>query len=310
MTASHSHTHTHDHSHAAVDTKDGRRRVAIAACLTFGFMIAEIIGGLVSGSLALLADAAHMLTDAGSLGLAWLGFRLAERPADDSRSYGWARFKVLAAFVNGLALLVLAAWIVFEAIQRLFEPQPVMGWLLLVIASLGLLVNLAAFRVLHGGDHDDLNMQGAIWHVIGDLLGSVAAILAAIVIMSTGWFPIDPILSVLVAGIITLGGVRIVRQTGHILIEGVPKGLSLQEMKRDLEQAVEGAEQVSHIHAWALNETQTLVTLNVLPIKGSCHDTIRAEIKARLKDRFGIGHATVEIGHESTDSDASNGCIQ
>ncbi len=295
---SHSHNHDghdHAHHHAISDTSDGRRRVAIAALLTFGFMLAEIIGGVISGSLALLADAAHMLTDAGSLALAWLGFKLAERPADKNRSFGWARFKVLAAFVNGLTLIVLAAWIIFEAVQRLMDPQPVMGNLLLGVAILGLLVNIAAFFILHGGDQEDLNMRAALWHVAGDLLGSVAAIVAALIIISTGWMPIDPLLSVIVALIILIGGVRIVRSTAHILIEGVPPGLSTEAIKEDLENTLEGAASVDHIHAWALNESKTLVTLDVVAKPGACVESLRQAVKARLKERFSINHVTVEI---------------
>ena len=292
----HSHGH-HDHSHAhgVSDTADGRRRVAFAAILTFAFMFAEVIGGVISGSLALLADAAHMLTDAGSLALAWVGFKLAERPADQSRSFGWARFKVLAAFVNGLTLIVLAVWIVAEAIQRLLEPQEVMGQLLLVVAVLGLLVNIVAFRILHGGNQDDLNMRAALWHVAGDLLGSVAAIGAALIIMSTGWMPIDPILSVLVALIILVGGVRVVRSTAHILIEGVPPGLSTEAIKTHLETELSDAVRVDHIHAWALNETKTLVTLDVEAKPGACIESLRQAVKAQLSAEFGIDHATVEI---------------
>lgn len=293
-THTHSHAH-HDHSHGVSDSADGRRRVAIAAVLTFAFMFAEVIGGLISGSLALLADAAHMLTDAGSLALAWIGFKLAERPADQTRSFGWARFKVLAAFVNGLTLIVLAIWIIIEAIQRLLEPQEVMGHLLLVVAVLGLLVNLVAFRVLHGGDQDDLNMRAALWHVAGDMLGSVAAIAAALIIMSTGWMPIDPILSVLVALIIVVGGVRVVRSTAHILIEGVPPGLSLDRIKTHLESELSDAMRVDHIHAWALNETKTLVTLDVEARPGACVESLRQAVKTQLNREFGIGHVTVEI---------------
>jgi len=295
---SHHHGHHHDHSSAVSNTADGRRRVAIAAVLTFGFMLAEIIGGVVSGSLALIADAAHMLTDAGSLALAWLGFKLAERPADQNRSFGWARFKVLAAFVNGLTLIALAVWIVFEAVQRLLDPHPVMGNLLLVVACLGLVVNILAFRILHGGDHDDLNMRAALWHVAGDLLGSVAAIGAALIIIFTGWMPIDPILSAFVALIILFGGISIVRSTAHILIEGVPPGLSPNDIKTDLEDALEDAHRVEHIHAWALNETKTMVTLDVDAKPGACIESLRRAVKARLKTQFGVDHVTVEIRSE------------
>lgn len=287
--------HDHSHHHALENTADGRRRVALAATLTFLFMIAEIAGGLISGSLALLADAAHMLTDAGALILAWIGFKLAERPADQDRSFGWARFKVLAAFVNGLTLILLAGWICIEAVQRLNDPQPVLGQLLLGVAVLGLAVNVIVFRILHGGNQDDLNIRAAAWHVVGDMLGSVAAIIAALVIMRTNWTPIDPILSVLVAIIVLIGGVRIVKSTGHILIEGVPPGLSTEAIKSDLENAIEAAQQVDHIHAWSLNESKFLITLDVEAKPGACVESLRRAVKDRLREKFNVDHATVEI---------------
>lgn len=300
MGHNHSHAHgsgghNHAHHHAVTDSADARRRVAIAALLTFVFMIAEIVGGIISGSLALLADAAHMLTDAGSLALAWLGFKLAERPADDHRSFGWARFKVLAAFVNGIALLALAAWIIVEAIQRLITPEPVMGTVLMGVAVAGLAVNIIAFFLLHGGDQEDLNLQGALWHVVGDLLGSVAAIAAALVIIFTGWMPIDPLLSILVALLIVIGGIRITRQSAHILVEGVPSGLEPGDIKADLEAHLGDALSVSHIHAWALTEQKPLVTLEVTAREGACLDTLRKAVKARLAEKFNVSHATVEV---------------
>lgn len=296
MAHGHAHSaHDHAHHHALDNTKDGRRRVAIAALLTFSFMIAEVIGGLISGSLALLADAAHMLTDAGSLALAWLGFKLAERPASEERTFGWARFKVLAAFVNGLTLIALAGWIIFEAIGRLLDPQPIMGSLMLGVAIGGLVVNILAFYVLHGGDKDDLNMQGALWHVAGDLLGSIAAIGAAIIIVFTGWTMADPILSVLVALIIAVGGINLVRKTGHILIEGVPPGLDLKAIRTDLSTQIEGVRRVTHLHAWALNEHKSLITLDVYVDGGTCLEDTRVAVKKRLLDEFGLDHATVEV---------------
>ena len=192
-------------------------------------------------------------------------------------------------------LIVLAAWIVVEAVQRLLEPQEVMGSLLLGVAILGLIANLIAFRILHGGDQEDLNMRAALWHVAGDLLGSVAAIAAALVIMSTGWMPIDPILSVLVALIILVGGIRVVRSTAHILIEGVPPGLTIDAIKSDLETELKDAARVDHIHAWALNESKTLVTLDVEAGVGACVESLRRDVKARLKEKFQIDHVTVEI---------------
>ena len=287
--------HDHGHAHAHGDTKDARKRVAFAAWLTFGFMAAEVAGGLISGSLALLADAAHMLTDAGALGLAWLGFRLADRPADARRSYGFHRVKVLAAFVNGLALLVLAAWIVWEAIGRLRDPAPVLGGVMLGVAVVGLLVNIVAFAILHGGDRHDLNLRGALWHVAGDLLGSVAAIAAAITILLTGWTPIDPVLSVLVALLVAIGGWRLAREAGHILLEGTPAGLNPVTIGEAVMMHVDGVETVDHVHAWSLNEARPLITLDVYAAPGACTETVRREVKALLLRDFDVSHATVEV---------------
>lgn len=312
MTSSHDHVHDHGHSHghdhdhdhhANMDTADSRRRVAIAGVLTAIFMVAEITGGLISGSLALLADAAHMLTDAGSLALAWLGYKLADRPADAKRSYGFARMKILAAFTNGIALIALSCWIVWEAALRLLNPMDVMGNVLLIVACGGLLVNIIAFLVLHGGSKDDLNMQGALWHVAGDLLGSVAAIAAALIIIATGWMPIDPILSALVAVLVGIAGVRIARKSGHILLEGTPKGLSSDLITTDLMAHVDGVTQISHVHAWALSETKPLITLEVTGAPGTCVEALRRAVKARLKTKFSVSHATVEVVTELSNPD-------
>ncbi|WP_340691720.1 cation diffusion facilitator family transporter [Hyphomonas sp.] len=294
----HGHSHDHAHHHADMGTADSRRRVAIAAALTAAFMFAEVAGGILSGSLALLADAAHMLTDAGSLVLAWVGYKLAERPADPQRSFGFARMKILAAFTNGILLVLLAIWIVWEAIHRLMAPVEVMGGLLMVVAVAGLVVNVIAFLVLHGGSKDDLNMQGALWHVAGDMLGSVAAIAAAGIIMATGWMAADPILSVLVALLVGFAGIRIARQSGHILLEGTPEGLSSADITADLVMNIPDIASVTHVHAWALTETKRLITLEVTAAPGACTETVRRDVKARLADAFDLSHATVEVVSE------------
>jgi len=302
----HHHSHSHGHVHVHGDGSDARRRVALAALLTFGFMVAEIVGAILSGSLALLADAAHMLTDAGALALAWVGFRLAERPADAERSYGFHRVKVLAAFVNGLTLVALSAWIIWEAVERLLNPGEVLGGIMLVVAIGGRLVNCAAFAILHGGDWEDLNMRGALWHVAGDLLGSVVAIIAAGVILLTGWFAVDPALSILVALLVAVGGVRLAREAGHILIEGTPHGLDARTIGEGVMAEVDGVARVDHIHAWSLNEARPMVTLDVYADPGACPETLRRAVKAHLKAAHKVSHATVEVISDPVDT-ASQG---
>ena len=266
-----------------------------AALLTAGFMLAEVAGGVLAGSLALVADAAHMLTDAVSLGLAWFAFRIARQPADWRRTYGFDRFQILAAFTNGVVLFLVAAWIVAEAVGRLVTPEPVLGGAMLAIAALGLLANAAVFAILHGGDRENLNVRGAILHVLGDMLGSVAAILAAGIILLTGWTPADPILSVLVSLLVLRAAWRIAAEAGHILLEGAPAGLDVRTIGPDLVENVPGVADVHHVHAWSLTQKKPLVTLHARLEEPHGSQATLTAIKARLRERFGIGHATVEM---------------
>ena len=285
---------SHDHSHGTI-AANNERRMGFAALLTGSFMLAEVAGGIVAGSLALLADAGHMLTDFAALALAWFGFRLARRPADWKRTYGFDRFQILVAFANGLTLFAIAAWIVYEAIERLMTTPVVSGGIMVVIAILGLLVNVAAFVLLQGADRENLNVRGAAVHVIGDLLGSVAALAAGTVILFTGWTPIDPLLSLVVAAIIVRSGWRVVADAGHILLEGAPAELDTRAIGPDLVANVKGVEQVHHVHVWSITQSRRMVTLHALICETEDSDRVVRAIKARLKERFGLDHATVEI---------------
>jgi cobalt-zinc-cadmium efflux system protein len=287
---------SHDHSHVSEEVHaNNERRMGLAALLTGGFMFAEVAGGIVAGSLALLADAGHMLTDFASLSLAWFGFRLSRRPADWKRTYGFDRFQVLIAFTNGLALFVIAGWIVYEAAERLMTTPHVSGGIMVVVAMLGLLVNIAAFRLLQGADRENLNVRGAAIHVLGDLLGSVAALVAGGVILFTGWTPIDPLLSLLVAAIIVRSGWHVVAASAHILLEGAPRELDTRDIGPDLVANVEGVEGIHHVHVWSITQSRRMVTLHALIGDTQDSDKVVKGIKARLKDRFGLDHATVEI---------------
>ena len=276
-------------------SRDNERRIFIAMWLTGGFMVAEVVGGLISGSLALIADAGHMATDTAALGLAWLAFRLSQRPADTSRSYGYHRGEVLAAFVNGIAMLALVLWILVEAVQRLFAPVEIMGGIMLWIAVGGLLVNCVAFWLLHGGSKENLNIQGAAVHVLGDLLGSVAAIIAAGVIIWTGWTPIDPLLSIAVALLVLRSAWFIARQSAHILMEGAPPGLEPAQIKSDLLGNIDGLDDVHHVHTWSLNQERPLVTLHARIQEDADADALLKAINARLMEKFKVDHATVQI---------------
>ena len=282
------------------------RAIAIAALLTGGFMGAEVVGGLVSGSLALLADAGHMLTDFASLVLAWLAFRLARRPADWKRTYGFDRFSVLAALVNGLSLFAIAIWICFEAWHRLSEPTEVLGGLMLWVALGGLLVNVASFWILSRTDGDNLNVRAAALHVMGDLLGSVAALAASLVIIFTGWTPIDPILSVLVALLILRSAWSVVKESGHILLEGAPAGFDGRAVAEDLVAQVPGVVSVDHLHAWSITQERPMATLEATLSPGTDAGLAKRAVKARLKEAFGMDHVTVEVSDAGTEVSAPN----
>jgi cobalt-zinc-cadmium efflux system protein len=284
--------HDHAHRHA---TADNQRNVFWAMVLTGGFMLAEVVGGVVAGSLALIADAGHMLTDAASLGLAWAAFRVGHWPQDARRTYGYHRFQVLAAFVNGLALVAIVGWIAIEAVRRLFDPVEVLGGLMLAIAALGLLGNLAAFAILRRGDRENLNVQGAVLHVLADLLGSVAALVAALVIVWTGWAPIDPLLSLLVAALILHSAWRLLRKSAHILLEGAPDWLDDAELRAAVTTALPTIKDVHHVHAWMLTSERPLITLHAEVAPGADHQLVLASIQTVLRERFGIDHATIQI---------------
>ena len=285
----------HDHAHHRVTTTDNQRRVLLALLLTGGFMLAEVAGGIVAGSLALIADAGHMLTDTASLALAWAAFRVGHWPRDARRSYGYHRFQVLAAFVNGLTLVAIVGWIAIEAVRRLFAPIEVLGGMMLVIAVLGLAVNLVAFAILRRGDSENLNVQGAALHVLGDLLGSIAAILAALVILWTGWTPIDPLLSLLVAALILRSAWKLLGRSAHILLEGAPDWLDVAELRTAAIAALPAIRDVHHVHAWMLTTERPLITLHAEVAPGADHQQALRAIRGVLAVRFGIDHATIQI---------------
>lgn len=286
----HAEGHGHDHDLRGAD----KNRVLLVALLTGGFMVIEAIGGLLTGSLALLADAGHMLTDSIALWLAWWAFRLAERPATGRHTYGYGRVKTLVAYTNGVGIFVIALWIVYEAVTRFFAPGPILGGPMLLVALAGLAVNVGGFFILRGGNRESLNMRGAILHVLGDLLGSVAAIVAALVILATGWTPIDPILSVLVALLILSTAWSLMREAAHLLLEGAPANIDRDGIAADLAANVEGVKEINHMHVWSLDGEKTLATLNARLAEGANPIATVAAIKSRLAAKYGIDHATVE----------------
>jgi len=259
-------------------------------------MVVEVVGGLMSGSLALLADAGHMLTDAASLALAFFAVRFSKRPADAQRSFGYDRMQVLAAFVNGLSLCVMSVWIAVEAVIRLLSPVQVLAGAMLWIAVGGLIVNILAFAVLHVGDSsENVNLRGAAAHVMGDLLGSVAAIAAALIIMFTNWMLADPLLSVLVAALIARTGWRLARETGHILLEGAPDNVDMSALQQRLQENVGGLRGIHHVHMWCLTPERRIMTLHAVLEDQADSDESVEQISRILRKEARIDHVTVQV---------------
>lgn len=289
--------HAHHHDHGARFLHDPRRvgRLRFAFLLTLVTMVAEAIGGLISGSLALIADAGHMAVDSMALLFAFLGASFARRPADGRRSYGYARLEVLVGYTNALSQLVLVAWIAFEAVQRLFAPQPILSGTMLFIACIGLVVNLVVLRVLGSHDHDDVNAAGAYLHVLGDLLGSVAAIVAAILVWAFDWLWADAVVSLLVGALLLRAAIRLLRRSAHILLEGVPEGIDLDSLPKAIEADVPAVRDVHHVHVWQLAGGSRVATLHAVLVPGHGPDSAIQAVREVLHRRFAIDHVTVQL---------------
>jgi len=291
--ATHQHGHQHAHTHNHADNSN-EKALRIAFLIIFVFMIVETVGGIVSGSLALLADAGHMFTDAAALAMAWGAFVAARRPPDREHSYGHKRYQVIAAFVNGILLLFIVVLIVKEAVERFVEPHQVDAPMMLLIASIGFVVNVVTFWMLHSGEKDNLNIRGAMLHVLSDLLGSVVAIIAGLAIYFYQWMWMDPLLSLLVAALIVRSGVYLVKDALHILLEGVPKHLDIESIKHQLAQLDENIESIHHVHTWSLNEEEVLMSLHVNVKSFDGYDSLLKRLHQHLHE-LGIQHATVQI---------------
>ena len=270
----------HNHHHA----------LNAAFWLTAVFAVVELVGGLLANSLALLADAGHMVSDVAALGLAMFARRIAQRPAHAQMTYGYGRAKVLAAQVNALMLCFLSGWIAWEAVGRLNNPPEVQGGMVLWIATIGLIINLVIMRWLHGAH--DINTRAAYWHVLGDALGSVAAIIAGGVILLTGWMPVDPILSFAVAGILAWGGWRLVRETSLELMEAVPQDADVETASQAM-QAVEGVVGIHHIHLWRLPAGKLALSAHIQVDHMEIWTTLLPILIQTLKQQD-IEHATLQ----------------
>ena len=292
MNAVSNHHHDHDHAHAHAHSSE--RRLLFAFALTLLTLIVEAIGGWYSGSLALLADAGHMFVDAFALLLAWAGAHFAQRPADLKRSFGYARLEVLVGYTNALGQFVLVAWIAAEAIARLASPQPILSGIMLVVALVGLVVNVLILRVIGGHDHEDLNIAGARLHVLGDLLGSAGAVAAALIIRGFGWLWADPVISIFVALLILGSASKLLRRSAHILLEGTPDDVDAALVSATVKREA-GIEDVHHVHVWQLAGGRRLATLHARLVEGTDAHAALTGVQSILREQFHIAHATVQI---------------
>jgi cobalt-zinc-cadmium efflux system protein len=285
------------HPAHATPARPTRRLTAVLA-LTAAFTIVEAVGGWLSGALALLADAGHMLTDVGALGLALAAARMAGRPADSSKTYGYLRWEILAALVNGALLLAIAGWITVEAVGRLGRPHAVDARLFGAVAAAGLVVNLVALRLLHAGhDHGNLNARAAYLHVLSDLLGSVGAITAAVIVGVTGWTAADPLVSLGIAVLIVLGAARILRESVNVLLEAAPAHIAVPELERRM-RAVPGVADVHDLHLWTV--TSGVVAMSGHAVVPALVDHPGALEGLRVAAAgLGINHVTIQLETEA-----------
>ena len=284
----------HSHGSLSHGRDAGERRLIVALTILATFTLVEAVGGYFANSIALLAESAHMLADSASLLLAILAIRVGRRPANADRTYGNRRYQTLAAYTNGLTLLALTAWIVVEASRRLVGPPQVNGKVMLSIAVIGGIANLAAFVVLSGAK--SLNERGARAHILSDLLGSGAATAAACVVLLFGWLPADPLLSIAVSVLIFRSGWQLTRESAHILLEGTPPGFSVGQVEMHLT-GISGVCSIHHVHAWSLTGESPMVTLHAEISGEADRQQVLMAILSRLRERLGVEHATVQVEH-------------
>jgi cobalt-zinc-cadmium efflux system protein len=294
----HDHDHGHGHDHAHDYREMGSRRLTIVLVMTAVFMVVEFVGGWLANSLALMADAGHMLSDVAALSLSIFALWFARRPATPGKTYGYLRIEILAALVNGATLIVISLLILWQAYARFREPQDVEGTLMLAVAAGGLLVNVVAAFLLHASSDHNLNLRGAYLHVLGDLLGSVGAIAAALIILATGWTVADPLISVIVALLILAGAWRLVRESVDVLLEAVPRHIDMGAVDAAL-RAIDGVVEVHDLHVWTVTSGYLAMSGHVAIRDPARHQATIGAVHDVMHSRFGITHVTVQIEHRT-----------
>ena len=303
MTESHNHSHPHEHTHTITPGSTTQGRLLLTIAVTVGILALEIVGGILANSLALLSDAGHVFTDLAALILSLWALRMAARPANSRKTFGFHRFEILSALVNGVTLVVISLFIFVEAYRRLRDPQPVLGLEVFVIAILGLMGNGVGIFLLRGAG-DNLNLRGAMLHLVGDAVSSVGVILSGIVIMLTGWWIIDPIVSIGIGLIIIFGAIRLIDESVDVLLEGTPRHIDLEQVVASIV-AVPGVCSVHDVHIWCV--TPQLCTMSGHVILGPDADVdardVLAQVNHMLTHNYGLTHTTIQIEHEHCGKD-------
>jgi cobalt-zinc-cadmium efflux system protein len=278
------------------------RPLALALAITSVYFMAEVVGGILTNSLALLSDAGHMFSDIAALGLSLFAFRMSRRPATAKRTYGYHRVEILAALINGLTLWLIVGIIFHEAYHRFLDPPEVQSLGMLVVATLGLGVNVAAGFILYGGRHENLNVRGAFLHVVGDALGSVGAVIAGIIMLFTGWYVADPLISVFIGLLILYSSWGLVKESIEILMQSVPKGIDIEEVQRAMEQ-VGGVTKVHDLHIWAVTSGVSTLSAHVVVNGRQDFHQVLNELEVILRERFNIEHTTIQLETEDREKE-------
>ena len=290
----------HDHAAALTGSaaRQHRGRFVWALGLTLAYMAAEVVGGIITGSLALLADAAHMLTDAGGLALALLAIRFAERPATPQKTYGYLRAEILSALANAVVLLLLTVYILYEAYRRFVDPPQVIGGPMLAVAAVGLIVNLISMRLLAGGSSESLNVKGAYFEVLADMLGSLGVIVAALIVMITGWRLIDPLMGAGIGLFIVPRTWSLLRQATHILLEGTPPKVDLRLLEERLRR-IPGVVGVHDLHVWTITSGLDAMSGHVVVRDKEDGARVLREAREAMAEEFNVDHVTIQIEDEA-----------
>jgi cobalt-zinc-cadmium efflux system protein len=300
-------THDHSHKHSHGRATRSRRSLSIVLALTAVYMLAEAAGGWVTGSLALLADAGHMLTDVAALVLALIAVWFGSRPATSSKTFGYYRLEIFAALINGVALVLISLLIFYEAYKRWAQPPEVRSGLMMIIATGGLVINLVCAWLLHGDHKDDLNVRGAWLHVIGDALGSLGAILAGVVMSLYGWYAADPLVSCLISLLIIWSSWHLIRESTNILLEGTPAHINLAAVEDAILQT-DGVQDVHDLHIWTITSGREALSAHVIHLETISQAQLLQELRVKLHDRFGVDHLTIQMETPDFEDDTYHFC--